>query len=77
MQSFIDQARELLAEEAPANMFILRGFAQHPDWPDMETVFGVRAGAIAVYPMYRGPAKLVGMHVLETGEHLLPACQAD
>jgi 2,3-bisphosphoglycerate-independent phosphoglycerate mutase len=70
VQAFVHQARAILAAQQPANMVLLRGFAQRPDWPTMEQVFGVRAGAIAAYPMYRGLAKLVGMHVLETGEDL-------
>ena len=36
----------------------------------MSEVYGVRAGAIAVYPMYRGLARLVGMDVLDAGQTL-------
>jgi 2,3-bisphosphoglycerate-independent phosphoglycerate mutase len=69
-QTFVRQARAILAAQQPAHMVLLRGFAQRPDWPSMRQAFGVRAGAIAAYPMYRGLARLVGMHVLETGEDL-------
>jgi 2,3-bisphosphoglycerate-independent phosphoglycerate mutase len=67
VQEFIDQARQILADHHPANMILLRGFSKLPDWPSFEKVFGLRAAAIAAYPMYRGVAKLVGMDVLTTG----------
>jgi len=67
---FVEQAGELLRDEHPANMVLLRGFSQRPDWPRMDVLFGVRAAAIAAYPMYRGVAKLVGMDVLDTGPDL-------
>ena len=64
---FVDQARGLLADAAPANMLLLRGFDERPTFPRFPEVFGLRAGAIAAYPMYRGLARLVGMDVLKTG----------
>lgn len=67
---FVAGARERLDGRQPANMLLLRGFAKHPRLPLMADVFGLRAAAIAVYPMYRGLAKLVGMTVLTTGSSL-------
>jgi 2,3-bisphosphoglycerate-independent phosphoglycerate mutase len=67
---FQREARERLAGREPANGLLLRGFSQRPDWPRFGEVFGVRAGAIAAYPMYRGVARLLGMDVLETGSRL-------
>jgi len=67
VNAFVDQARKLLADAAPANMVLLRGFDQLPDLPRFPEVFGLRAAAIAAYPMYRGLAKVVGMDVLKTG----------
>jgi 2,3-bisphosphoglycerate-independent phosphoglycerate mutase len=64
---FIGEARRLLHDAHPANMVLLRGFDQLPDLPRFPAVFGLRAAAIAAYPMYRGLAKLVGMDVLKTG----------
>jgi 2,3-bisphosphoglycerate-independent phosphoglycerate mutase len=65
---WIAQARALLADQHPANMVTLRGLDQNPGLPSMEEVYGLHAAAIAVYPMYRGAARLVGMDVLPTGE---------
>jgi 2,3-bisphosphoglycerate-independent phosphoglycerate mutase len=64
---FAAEARRLLADAAPANMVLLRGFDQLPKLPRFPEVFGLRSAAIAAYPMYRGLAKLVGMEVLKTG----------
>ena len=65
---WIAQARELLADQHPANMVLLRGPDKTPLLPSMAEVYGLKAAAIATYPMYRGVAKLVGMDVLKTGE---------
>ncbi len=64
VRDFVSQAGEALAGSSPANMLLLRGFSQRPDWPRFPDVTGMRALAIAMYPMYRGVAKLVGMDVL-------------
>jgi 2,3-bisphosphoglycerate-independent phosphoglycerate mutase len=64
---FVGEAKRLLADAAPANMVLLRGFDQLPKLPRFPEVFGLRSAAIAAYPMYRGLAKLVGMEVLKTG----------
>ncbi|MBI4638829.1 MAG: 2,3-bisphosphoglycerate-independent phosphoglycerate mutase [Candidatus Rokubacteria bacterium] len=64
---FVGEARGLLADAAPANMVLLRGFDRLPELPGFPATFGLRAAAVAAYPMYRGLAKLVGMEVLKTG----------
>jgi len=61
---FIRQARVLLADETAANDVLLRGFAGWAPPPPFADKLGLRASAIAMYPMYRGLAKLVGMDVL-------------
>jgi 2,3-bisphosphoglycerate-independent phosphoglycerate mutase len=58
---FVRQAREILAEEPKANGMVLRGFAGRPALPSYEELYGLRAAAIAVYPMYKGLARLAGM----------------
>ena len=67
VNTFIAEAGRRLADAAPANMVLLRGFDQLPELPRFPEVYGMRAAAIAAYPMYRGLAKLVGMDVLKTG----------
>lgn len=64
---FVDEACELLRGHEPANMVLLRGFARRPNWPTFADVFGLRAVAVAQYPMYRGVAKLFGMEPVEAG----------
>lgn len=64
------EAVSYLADKAPANMALLRGFARRPDWPAMTEVFKLRAASVAYYPMYRGLAKLVGMEALPVGPSL-------
>ncbi len=65
VKQFLEQAQQALADRQPANGILLRGFAQKPNWPTFSDVYGLRAAAIALYPMYRGVAKLVGMQVLD------------
>jgi len=65
VHQFVRQAREVLKDEHPANMITLRGFTRRPPIPSMQEVFGLNPAAIAVYPMYRGLALLVGMTVLQ------------
>jgi 2,3-bisphosphoglycerate-independent phosphoglycerate mutase len=61
---FIAGAREILAREPKANGLTLRGFAAAPRLPSYEEVYGLKAAAIAVYPMYKGLAQLAGMEVV-------------
>jgi 2,3-bisphosphoglycerate-independent phosphoglycerate mutase len=67
---FVRQARELLSGEAKANCLTLRGFAGKPKLPSYEEVYGLRAAAIAVYPMYKGLARLVGMDIIGKAQTL-------
>lgn len=60
-REFIKQARGIIGREPKANGMVLRGFAAKPALPTYEELYGLRAAAIAVYPMYKGLARLVGM----------------
>ncbi|HEY7271027.1 MAG TPA: 2,3-bisphosphoglycerate-independent phosphoglycerate mutase [Dehalococcoidia bacterium] len=64
---FIDESRNILRGQPQANMVLLRGFAKYPNFPALPEVTQMRCGAFAVYPMYRGLAKLVGMTVAPGG----------
>lgn len=68
---FLRQAKTVLQDERPANFLMLRGFAKFPQIESMEEVYGLRSAAIAVYPMYRGLARLVGMTILEPGKTIV------
>lgn len=60
-EKLINKAHEILKDEEKANFILTRGFSSMPHIPTFEEVFGLRAIAIATYPMYRGLARLVGM----------------
>lgn len=68
------QVRTILADEAKANGLLLRGFDTLQELPSMQDRYGVRAAAVAIYPMYRGIASILGMDVLgrpaDLGEQL-------
>lgn len=64
VNEFVLRAEEVLREEAQANGLMLRGFARYPNLPQFPDTWGLRAAALAVYPMYRGLAKLAGMDAL-------------
>ncbi len=63
--AFYQAALPLLAQKKPANGFLMRGIAHQPEIPTFQERYGLRAGCIAVYPMYKGLAQLVGMTKLE------------
>ena len=70
LAEFKRQAAVILKDDAPANLLTMRGIAKMPPIPRFEEVYGTKAGAIAVYPMYRGLARLVGMDILDAGATL-------
>jgi 2,3-bisphosphoglycerate-independent phosphoglycerate mutase len=62
---FSRQALALLAGKKPANGFLLRGIAHQPHIPTFEDRYGLKPACLAVYPMYKGLAQLVGMTKIE------------
>ena len=69
-KEFVTQAAAILAGEPKANGLVLRGFAGKPALPSYEQLYGLRAAAIAVYPMYKGLARLVGMTLVGKAQSL-------
>lgn len=62
---WIERASGLLSDQPKANALTLRGFSSDPSLPPFPEIYGLRAGCIAVYPMYQGVAALVGMQIEE------------
>ncbi|HEX6399796.1 MAG TPA: phosphoglycerate mutase, partial [Actinomycetota bacterium] len=58
------EAGRVLADEPAANGLLLRGFDAHRELPSFRDRTGMRGAAAAVYPMYRGIARLLGFDVL-------------
>lgn len=67
---WLTKVKVTLADSHPANMVLLRGFSQHPQLPSMREVYKLNPAAIAMYPMYRGLARLVGMKVVDSGNSI-------
>lgn len=69
-KEFLRQAKTLLAGHPKANFHTMRGFASKPSLPSYKEVYGLKAAAIAVYPMYKGLARLVGMDIIGSAQTL-------
>jgi 2,3-bisphosphoglycerate-independent phosphoglycerate mutase len=62
---WIAAAHQIIAGQPKANGLTLRGFATDPGLPTFKDSYNLKAACVAVYPMYRGVSKLVGMDVIE------------
>jgi 2,3-bisphosphoglycerate-independent phosphoglycerate mutase len=62
---FYAAALPVLAKEKPANGFLMRGIAHQPHIPLFEERYLLKPACLAVYPMYKGLAQLVGMKKIE------------
>src|SRR6266487_1855316 len=62
---FYRKALPIIAKEKPANGFLMRGIANQPEIPRFEERYQLKPACLAVYPMYKGLAQLVGMTKLE------------
>jgi 2,3-bisphosphoglycerate-independent phosphoglycerate mutase len=63
--AFYQTALPILAQEKPANGFLMRGIAHQPEIPLFEDRYKLKPACLAVYPMYKGLAQLVGMKKIE------------
>ena len=68
VNKFIQKAKEILKSEHPANMILLRGFSKMVNLPKFQDVYKLNPACIAIYPMYKGLARLCGMDVLNAGD---------
>jgi 2,3-bisphosphoglycerate-independent phosphoglycerate mutase len=64
---FVSQVRVCLKGEPSANMVLMRGFSRRPDIPTIPEIYRLKPAAVAIYPMYRGLARMVGMKLLPAG----------
>ena len=62
---FYKAALPVIANEKPANGFLMRGIAHQPHIPLFEERYKLKPACLAVYPMYKGLAQLVGMKKIE------------
>jgi 2,3-bisphosphoglycerate-independent phosphoglycerate mutase len=65
MEGILGQIRATLMDEPAVNGVLARGFAAYEGYPGFQERYGLRALAIAQYPMYRGVGRLVGMDILD------------
>jgi 2,3-bisphosphoglycerate-independent phosphoglycerate mutase len=61
VKKLISNISDIIKNEPRANYILLRGFSQVPDIPHFGEAYGLKALCIAVYPMYRGLARLIEM----------------
>jgi 2,3-bisphosphoglycerate-independent phosphoglycerate mutase len=67
---WIQAAQQAIKDQPRANGLTLRGFSSDPALPSFQEVYGLNAACVAVYPMYKGISKLVGMQIIDfTGEN--------
>jgi 2,3-bisphosphoglycerate-independent phosphoglycerate mutase len=62
---FYKAALPIIAGQKPANGFLMRGIAHQPEILLFEDRYRLKPVALAVYPMYKGLAQLVGMKKIE------------
>jgi 2,3-bisphosphoglycerate-independent phosphoglycerate mutase len=62
---WISESREVLVDQEKANCLTLRGFSTDPALPQFNDIYKLNPACIAVYPMYKGVSRLVGMEVIK------------
>jgi 2,3-bisphosphoglycerate-independent phosphoglycerate mutase len=68
VNAFVGQALDRLKGQSAANAIMLRGFSMLPNVPSFHELYGLRSAALAIYPMYKGLARTVGMDILDCGK---------
>ncbi|WP_019586515.1 2,3-bisphosphoglycerate-independent phosphoglycerate mutase [Deinococcus apachensis] len=64
VNTFVQRAEVVLADEPQVNGVLFRGYSDVPHFPSFADIYQLNAACIASYPMYKGLASLVGMEVL-------------
>jgi 2,3-bisphosphoglycerate-independent phosphoglycerate mutase len=65
INEFYKLALPVIAAHPQANGFLMRGIAHQPHIPLFEDRYKLKPACLAVYPMYKGLAQLVGMKKIE------------
>lgn len=65
VNEFYKAALPIIKDCKPANGFLMRGIAHQPEIPLFADRYKLRPACLAVYPMYKGLAQLVGMKKIE------------
>ena len=72
----LDAMAAAIAHEPRANRFLLRGFEGLPHLPQLGSLYHLRGGAFAGYPLYRGVAVACGMEIVPCGKAFADAVEA-
>ena len=70
LRDILDQVRNKIGADSPANFVLMRGYAGLPTLPGFPDLYRLRAACIASYPMYKGLARVAAMEIIETGDTL-------
>jgi 2,3-bisphosphoglycerate-independent phosphoglycerate mutase len=70
VRSAIVAMERAIADEPRANRVLLRGFSKLPHLPSMASLYQMKLGAFAGYPLYRGVASACGMEVVPCGKRI-------
>jgi 2,3-bisphosphoglycerate-independent phosphoglycerate mutase len=69
LNEFENRVMKLLKNiDTKAKGILFRGISKLPDIPGFAEKYKLNAACIAVYPMYKGISKVVGMDIIKTGE---------
>ena len=74
VREWITEAGKILHGQNDANMVTLRGFSHNPGLNTFAERYHLSACCVAVYPMYKGIARLVGMEIAEF-DGVIPSAQ--
>lgn len=72
INEYLRQAKDVLKPHHPANFTTLRGFSGDPNLPKFQDIYKLNPACVAVYPMYQGVSRLVGMDTIITDPHDTP-----